>query len=103
VLANIVAGWLHEWTPKASSEEKAKRCHSIVGDKLLFKFHNTWALRESNLGCAHIGGKSTYAISCVSPTTAYPTPPPSVTYTSFLRDRCISIHIDRCAPVTIFV
>jgi hypothetical protein len=32
------------------------------------------------LGCAHIGGKSKYAISCVSPTAACPTPPPSVAY-----------------------
>jgi hypothetical protein len=42
------------------------------------------------LGCAHIGGKS---ISCVSPTAAYPTPPPSVVYALYLRDRRIIIHI----------
>jgi hypothetical protein len=41
------------------------------------------------LGCAHIGGKSTYAISCASPTT----PPPSVAYPSYLRDCRISICI----------
>jgi hypothetical protein len=45
------------------------------------------------LGYAHIGGKSTYAISCLSPTAACPTPPPSVTYALYLRDRRISIHI----------
>jgi hypothetical protein len=45
------------------------------------------------LGCAHIGGKSTYAISCVSPTTACPAPPPSIAYALYLRDRRISIHI----------
>jgi hypothetical protein len=45
------------------------------------------------LGCAHIGGKSTYAISCVPPTAAYPTPPPSVIYALYLRDRRIIIHI----------
>jgi hypothetical protein len=45
------------------------------------------------LGCAHIGGKSKYAISCVCPTTAFPTPPPTVAYALSLRDRRISIHI----------
>jgi hypothetical protein len=45
------------------------------------------------LGCAHIGGKSAYAISCVSSTAACPTPPPSVAYAFHLRDRRISIHI----------
>jgi hypothetical protein len=45
------------------------------------------------LGCSHIGGKSSYAISCVSPTAAFPTPPPSVAYALYLRDRRISIHI----------
>jgi hypothetical protein len=45
------------------------------------------------LGCAHIGGKSTYAISCVLPTSACPTPPPSAAYALYLRDRRISIHI----------
>jgi hypothetical protein len=45
------------------------------------------------LGCAHIGGKSTYAISRVSPTTACPTPPPSVAYALYLRDRRISVHM----------
>jgi hypothetical protein len=43
--------------------------------------------------CAHIGGKSTHAISSVSPTTACPTPPPSVAYALYLRDRRINIHI----------
>jgi hypothetical protein len=42
------------------------------------------------LGCAHIGGKSTYTIS---PTAACPTPPPSVAYALYSRDRRISIHI----------
>jgi hypothetical protein len=45
------------------------------------------------LGCAHIGGKSTYVISCVSPTAACPTPPTSVPYALCLRDRRINIHI----------
>jgi hypothetical protein len=45
------------------------------------------------LGCAHIGGKSTYAISCVSPTAACPTPPPSDAYALYLRGRGINIHI----------
>jgi hypothetical protein len=45
------------------------------------------------LGCAHIGGKSTYVISCVFPTAACPTPPPSVAYALYLRDRRISVHI----------
>jgi hypothetical protein len=45
------------------------------------------------LGCAHIGGKSTYAISCVSPTAACPTPAPSVAYALYLRYRRISVHI----------
>jgi hypothetical protein len=50
---------------------------------------------ESNLplGCAHIGGKSTYAISRVSPRAACPTSPPSAAYALYLRDRRISIHI----------
>jgi hypothetical protein len=45
------------------------------------------------LVCAHIGGKSTYAIPGVSPTAACPTPPPSVAYALYLRDRRINIHI----------
>jgi hypothetical protein len=45
------------------------------------------------LGCAHIGGKSTYAISRVSPAAACPTPPPSVAYALYLRDRRIKIYI----------
>jgi hypothetical protein len=45
------------------------------------------------LGCAHIGGESTYAISCASSTTARPTSPPYVAYALYLRDRRISIHI----------
>jgi hypothetical protein len=45
------------------------------------------------LGCAHIGGKSTYAILCVSPIVACPTPPPSVAYALHLRDRRTSVHI----------
>jgi hypothetical protein len=45
------------------------------------------------LGCAHIGGKSTYTISYVSPTTACQTPPPSAAYSLYLRDRRISSHI----------
>ena len=44
------------------------------------------------LGCANIGGKSSYAISCVSPTTACPTPRPTVTNALYLRDRRIDIH-----------
>jgi hypothetical protein len=46
------------------------------------------------LGCAHICDKSTYAISCVSPTTACPTPPPSVAYALYLRNRRTSVHIE---------
>jgi hypothetical protein len=56
---------------------------------------------ESNLplGCAHIGGRSKYAISCVSPTAACPPPPPSVAYALYLRDhRIISIHIAALCP-----
>ena len=45
------------------------------------------------LGCAHIGGKSTYAISCVSSIAACPTPPPLVAYALFFRDRRINVHI----------
>jgi hypothetical protein len=45
------------------------------------------------LGCAHIGGKSTYTISCVFPTVACPTPPPSVAYALYLCYRRISVHI----------
>jgi hypothetical protein len=45
------------------------------------------------LGCAHIGGKSTYAISFVPPIAASPTPPFSVAYAQHLRDRRINIHI----------
>jgi hypothetical protein len=45
------------------------------------------------LGCAHIGGKSKYAIYCVSPTAACPTPPPSAAYALYLRDRRIGVHI----------
>jgi hypothetical protein len=44
------------------------------------------------LGCAHTGGNSKYAISCVCPTAASPTPPPPVAYALSLRDRRISIH-----------
>jgi hypothetical protein len=53
---------------------------------------NTVAESGSPLGCAHIGGKSTYATSCVSPTAACPTPP-SVAFAVYLRDRRISIYI----------
>jgi hypothetical protein len=75
-------------------------------------FDHTWVsydrsniVAESGLplGCAHIGGKSTYAISCVSPTAACPTDPLSVAYALYLRDRRISVHIARCAPVTRFL
>jgi hypothetical protein len=55
------------------------------------------------LGCAHIGGKSTYAISCVSPTTACATPRRSVAYSLYLLDLRINIHVRLCAPVTLFV
>jgi hypothetical protein len=46
VLANAIAGCLHECAPKASSEEEAKRCKSLVVDRLRSKFPKTWALRE---------------------------------------------------------
>jgi hypothetical protein len=55
------------------------------------------------LGCAHIVGKSTYAISCVSPTPACPKPHLSVVYALYLRDRRIIIHIAAFAPVALFV
>jgi hypothetical protein len=45
------------------------------------------------LGCAHIGGNSTYAISCVSPTAACPATPPSVAYALYFRDHRITIDI----------
>jgi hypothetical protein len=34
VLANAIAGCLHECAPKASSEEEAKGCQSLVVDRL---------------------------------------------------------------------
>ena len=46
VLASAIAGCLHECAPKASSEEEAKRCKSLVVDRLRSKFSKTWALRE---------------------------------------------------------
>jgi hypothetical protein len=50
------------------------------------------------LGCAHIGGKSTYEISWVFTTAACPTSPPSVAYALCWRDRRIRLHIvDLCA------
>jgi hypothetical protein len=66
----------------------AKKCF----DNIYLSYYHLNIVAESilPLGCAHIGGKSTYAISCVSPTAACPTPPPSVAYALCLRDRCIS-------------
>jgi hypothetical protein len=46
-----------------------------------------------HLGCAYDGGKSTYAISCVSPKAACPTQPPSIAYASYSPDRRTIIHI----------
>jgi hypothetical protein len=59
------------------------------------KFSSLDSVAESGLplGCAHIACKSTYAISCVSPTAACPTPPPSVAYALYLRDRRNCVHI----------
>jgi hypothetical protein len=54
---------------------------------------NIVAVKNLPLGCVHIGGKSKYAISCVSPTAACPTSPPSVAYTLYLRDRRTGIDI----------
>ena len=56
------------------------------------------------LGCVRIGGKSTYAISCVSPRSGMPN-------TSSLRRLCIMYRatiasafiLRRCATVTLFV
>jgi hypothetical protein len=64
-------------------------------DRLQVSYDRLNIVAESNLplGCAHIGGKSTYAISCVSPTAVCPTPHPSVAYALHLCDRRLSIHI----------
>jgi hypothetical protein len=64
-------------------------------ENILTVFDRLNILEKSNLslGCAHIGGKFAYAISCVSSTAACPTLPPSVAYAFHLRDRRISIHI----------
>jgi hypothetical protein len=55
------------------------------------------------LGCANIKGISTYAISCVSPTAPYPTPPPTVACAIILRDRRTIIHLARVEPASRFV
>jgi hypothetical protein len=85
-----------EWLRSTRIEKSRPTVHVRKHfDRIRMGYDRLNIMAESGLrlGCANIGGKSSYAISCVSPTTDCPTPRPTVTNALYLRDRRINIHI----------